>query len=102
MAVMTDTAAVSGAPASTTKALKTGAQEAASTQNGNVLDIIDIRCAAVEINLKDEINTLFKPKTGPRKLPTLLLYDERGLQLFEEARLVPCHHRLWLCFHPSS
>lgn len=48
------------------------------------LDIIDIRLAAVEINLKDEIRTLFTPENGPRKLPTLLLYNERGLQLFEE------------------
>lgn len=51
------------------------------------VDIIDIRSAAVEINLKEEINGLFKPKDGPRKLPTLLLYNERGLQLFEEVLL---------------
>ncbi len=48
------------------------------------LDIIDIRSAAVEVSLKDEILTMFHPKKGPRKLPTLLLYDERGLQLFED------------------
>ena len=48
------------------------------------LDIIDIRRAAVEINLKEEILSMFQPKDGPRKLPTLLLYDEKGLQLFEE------------------
>ena len=49
------------------------------------LDIIDIRRAAVETNLKEEITSLFHPKEGPRQLPTLLLYNERGLQLFEEA-----------------
>ncbi|GAB1318688.1 Ergothioneine biosynthesis protein 1 [Madurella fahalii] len=48
------------------------------------LDIIDIRCAAVEANLKSEVLSLFCNRDGPRKLPTLLLYDERGLQLFEK------------------
>ncbi|KAK3955448.1 C-type lectin protein [Pseudoneurospora amorphoporcata] len=46
-------------------------------------DIIDIRHVAVEINLKTEITSMFRPKNGPRQLPTLLLYNERGLQLFE-------------------
>lgn len=98
MAVITDTAGVPTAFAPTTKAPRTGVQGAVSTHRENVLDIIDIRCAAVEINLKDEINTLFKLKDGPRQLPTLLLYDEQGLQLFEEASLAPCsfrHHRLF-------
>ncbi|KAJ9148910.1 hypothetical protein NKR23_g4566 [Pleurostoma richardsiae] len=48
------------------------------------VDILDIRRAAVETNLKEDILALFHPKQGPRKLPTLLLYDERGLQLFED------------------
>ncbi|KAJ2895383.1 uncharacterized protein MKZ38_006614 [Zalerion maritima] len=48
------------------------------------IDIIDIRQAAVEINLKEDINSLFNPENGPRRLPTLLLYDEAGLQLFEK------------------
>ena len=49
------------------------------------VDIIDIRQVAAEANLKEEILTMFlHPKQGLRKLPTLLLYDERGLQLFEE------------------
>ncbi len=49
-------------------------------------DIIDIRQAAVEINLQEEIPNLLRPQEGPRKLPNLLLYDEKGLQLFEEVR----------------
>lgn len=53
------------------------------------VDIIDIRTAAVELNLKEEIHTLLKPRDGPRTLPTLLLYDERGLQLFEEVTSAP-------------
>ncbi|KAI2781114.1 C-type lectin protein [Daldinia loculata] len=52
-------------------------------QHPNV-DITDIRQTAVEINLKEEIHKLLRPQEGRRKLPTLLLYDERGLQLFEE------------------
>ncbi|KAI1081723.1 C-type lectin protein [Whalleya microplaca] len=51
---------------------------------GPNVDIIDIRQAAVEINLKEEIHHQIRPQEGPRRLPTLLLYDERGLQLFEE------------------
>ncbi|KAK8128249.1 hypothetical protein PG984_009357 [Apiospora sp. TS-2023a] len=48
------------------------------------VDIIDIQQAAVEINLKEEIHKLWRPEEGPRKLPTLLVYDEKGLQLFEQ------------------
>jgi len=48
------------------------------------VDIIDIRHDAVEISLKDEILNSLNPQEGPKRLPTLLLYDERGLQLFEE------------------
>lgn len=47
------------------------------------IDIIDIRHDAVEINLKDDILASLRPASGPKTLPTLLLYDERGLQLFE-------------------
>lgn len=86
MAVETDTAGVSTGLVPATNLAKTGKQRATSTHHEQAVDIIDIRCTAVEINLKDEIHTLFKPKEGPRKLPTLLLYDERGLQLFETAR----------------
>lgn len=50
-------------------------------------DIIDIRRAEVEMNLKAEVVSMFSSKDGPRSLPTLLLYDERGLQLFENVRL---------------
>lgn len=53
------------------------------------LDIIDIRGERVEINLKEEVVSLFNPQDGPRMLPTLLLYNEKGLQLFEDV----CHCR---------
>jgi hypothetical protein len=51
------------------------------------IDIIDIRHDAVEMNLKEEILKSLKPQSGPKTLPTLLLYDERGLQLFEKVCL---------------
>lgn len=53
-------------------------------RNISSIDIIDIRHDAVEINLKDEIFTSLRPESGLKTLPTLLLYDEQGLQLFEE------------------
>ncbi|KAH6605386.1 hypothetical protein Trco_007093 [Trichoderma cornu-damae] len=54
------------------------------TATARALDIVDIQKARVEIDLKDEILTQMNPEEGPRTLPTLLLYDERGLQLFED------------------
>lgn len=86
MTMATETAVVSNGVALVDKVGKTGTPPPASSSN---LNIIDIRCAAVEINIKEEINTLFKAQDGPRRLPTLLLYDERGLQLFEAVRLLP-------------
>jgi uncharacterized SAM-dependent methyltransferase len=53
-------------------------------------DIIDIRGPQVEYNLADDIAELFAPSAGgPRRLPTLLLYDEQGLQLFERVCCCP-------------
>ncbi|KAL7800240.1 C-type lectin protein [Trichoderma ceciliae] len=46
-------------------------------------DIIDIQNSRVDFSLKDEILSQMNPDEGPRTLPTLLLYDEKGLQLFE-------------------
>lgn len=56
------------------------------------VDIIDIRHDVVEISLKDEIVKCLKPQEGPKRLPTLLLYNERGLQLFEQVT-APCQVR---------
>jgi hypothetical protein len=55
--------------------------------NGTItsdIDIIDIRCDAIEMDLKVEIISMLKPAKGPRKMPTLLLYNDRGLQIFEK------------------
>lgn len=78
MAVETDTTATTNGGPSIKRS------EASHRANKPHLDIIDIRSAAVELNLKEEIRRLFKPQDGPRKMPTLLLYDERGLQIFEK------------------
>ncbi len=50
--------------------------------------IIDIRRDAIEIDLKKEILSSLKPAKGPKTMPTLLLYDEKGLQLFEEVTVI--------------
>jgi uncharacterized SAM-dependent methyltransferase len=63
---------------------KKGVPDLRTATAGSDLDIIDIRHAAVEINLKAEVLSMFHARDAPRKLPTLLLYDERGLQLFEK------------------
>ena len=60
------------------------------------IDIIDIRHDTVEFNLKADILTSLRPESGPKKLPTLLLYDERGLQLFEEVSLFSDQEREWI------
>jgi hypothetical protein len=51
--------------------------------NGHA-DIIDIRGHVVEFDLKADVETMLAGHPGARKLPTMLLYDEKGLQLFEE------------------
>lgn len=57
-------------------------------------DIIDIRSDRnhVQTTLKDEILSMLKPDKGPKAMPTLLLYDGKGLQIFEEVAitLIPC------------
>ena len=52
-------------------------------------DIIDIRGDAVEFDLKADVETMIAGDPGARKLPTMLLYNEKGLQLFEE--VLPAH-----------
>jgi uncharacterized SAM-dependent methyltransferase len=47
--------------------------------------IIDIRREIDERSILDDIKQGLRPKTGREKtLPTLLLYDEAGLRLFEK------------------
>lgn len=60
------------------------AKQDGSTSSPAVPSIIDIRGEIVEMNLKEEIAASFNPDDGPRRLPTLLLYNEKGLQIFED------------------
>lgn len=55
-------------------------------QNGpSHVSIIDIRQGEFDKSLADETREKLNPGNGQeRRMPTLLLYDERGLQLFEE------------------
>ena len=47
--------------------------------------IIDIRCGKSEDSLLDEVYEKLKPSDEFEKvLPTMILYDEKGLKLFEE------------------
>ncbi|KAF2423652.1 hypothetical protein EJ08DRAFT_595743 [Tothia fuscella] len=47
--------------------------------------IIDIRCETNEHSILDDIKKGLRPEDGKEKsLPTLLLYDEAGLKLFED------------------
>ena len=51
---------------------------------GNV-DIIDIRQDRIEHSILDEMLAKLRPPAGATKsMPTLLLYDEEGLKLFED------------------
>ncbi|KAJ0360325.1 hypothetical protein COL154_007583 [Colletotrichum chrysophilum] len=63
---------------------KAAKQKAVKSVGKHGVDIIDVRRVAVETNLKDDILSMWNPTNGPRRLPTLLLYNERGLQLFED------------------
>jgi hypothetical protein len=55
--------------------------------NSTVKDvsIFDIRGQRAEYSILEDIKQGLRPKPGvPRSLPTLLLYDTKGLQLFEK------------------
>ena len=64
------------------------------------INILDIRGDQnkVKTSLKDDILSMLRPEKGPKTMPTLLLYDERGLQLFEEVRRqkTPPNFEIWL------
>ena len=56
------------------------------TSNGHdAVSIIDIRRGAVDFSILDELRVNLNPPEGHQKqMPTLLLYDEQGLKLFED------------------
>ncbi|KAF2723853.1 hypothetical protein K431DRAFT_219063 [Polychaeton citri CBS 116435] len=59
--------------------------QTSSSQDAVATPIVDIRSDTAGIELKDEIYKGLRPTHGGEKsLPTLLLYDDEGLRLFEE------------------
>ena len=53
--------------------------------NDRNVSIIDIRREGSEYSILDEMSKMLNPKPGQeKKMPTLLLYDEQGLKLFED------------------
>ena len=55
------------------------------SDSGSNARVIDIRRDEIEFSVHDSIRSQLRPANGAEKrLPTLLLYDERGLKLFEE------------------
>jgi hypothetical protein len=74
-----------------------GPKAVSHSESISKIDIIDIRRDAVEVNLKEDVLTSLRPESGPKQLPTLLLYDERGLQLFEEVSLRQPTYNAGMC-----
>lgn len=57
----------------------------ASSDFNSEARIVDIRRGKVESTILDDIRDQLRPKIGEEKrMPTLLLYDDVGLQLFED------------------
>jgi L-histidine Nalpha-methyltransferase / hercynylcysteine S-oxide synthase len=53
--------------------------------SGGTTEIIDIRVGGTDSDILQDIKLGLRPKNGQEKtLPTLLLYDEAGLRLFEK------------------
>lgn len=56
-----------------------------SLKDHNDVSIVDIRRGGSDFSILDEMRENLKPSNGQEKrLPTLLLYDEEGLKLFED------------------
>jgi uncharacterized SAM-dependent methyltransferase len=55
-----------------------------ATYEGNV-SILDIRREEIESSILSEMKDMLRSAAGKEKrMPTMLLYDEQGLKLFEE------------------
>lgn len=56
-----------------------------SFKDHNDVSIVDVRRGGSNFSILDEMRVNLKPGNGQEKrLPTLLLYDEEGLKLFED------------------
>ena len=87
-AVSVDTFPIAGSIGNL-KGPKGAVNGASATPAKAVPDIIDIRRSLVEMDLKADVLSMFNPSHGARQLPTMLLYNEKGLQLFEDVRSPP-------------
>ena len=68
-----------------TKQGEDGASKPQPQEQTDGLNIIDIRSSKIEHSLRTELLDKLQPSPGQEKqMPTMLLYDERGLKLFEE------------------
>lgn len=57
----------------------------ALTKEHSDVSIIDIRTGGLDFSILDEMRAQLRPSKGQEKrMPTLLLYDEQGLKLFED------------------
>ena len=58
---------------------------ATSAHHAGDVSIIDIRRSEVHFSILDEMHSKLHPAPGQEKsMPTMLLYDEQGLKLFED------------------
>jgi len=58
---------------------------AGNASNGSNVSIVDIRRGEIAFSILDEMKRMLRPSAGKeKKMPTMLLYDEAGLKLFEE------------------
>ncbi len=57
----------------------------ALTKERSDVSILDIRRGGLNLSILDEMRANLRPSKGQEKrMPTLLLYDEQGLRLFED------------------
>lgn len=78
-----------GNAAQPTTRLPSKADHASKTSHASI-DIIDIRHHVIDIDLSNDIKSMLKPEIGPKMMPTMLLYDAAGLQIFEEVGTSEC------------
>jgi hypothetical protein len=66
-------------------AIATGDKQGFEYMNGAGFSIIDIRLSTIDNTILDDLLLMLQPSDGQEKrMPTILLYDEAGLKLFED------------------
>jgi len=72
------------APSSPKFSVKACTTEPEQQTTQSTPDILDIRQHLIDMDLSNDIMTMLQPERGPKEMPTMLLYDTEGLQIFEE------------------